>query len=80
MYILTPNMQVCIQEVSISDAVILERHTARDTQRNIIQRSNSGMPASTNVHLSVGKSIIIINLVQQSPQLHVRVKSHSLEI
>ena len=41
----------------ISDEIISEWHTARGIQRNIIQRSNSGMPARTNVRLSVGKGI-----------------------
>ena len=53
-----------IKQSSFSHAVILERHTARDIHRNIIQRSNSGMPASTNVHLSVDKSISAYWLVQ----------------
>ena len=34
-----------------------ERHKAKGIHRNIIQRSNVGMPAMTNVHLSVDKSL-----------------------
>ena len=49
-----------------SDAVILERRTVTDIHRNIIQRSNSGMSASTNVHLSVSKSISYIHFVQHN--------------
>ena len=47
------------KQSSFSDGIISERHTARGIHRNIIQRSNSGMPERTNVCLSVGKSMII---------------------
>ena len=39
-----------LYKATFSDTVISERHTARDIHSNIIQKSNSGMSESTNVH------------------------------
>ena len=46
-----------LYKVSSGHFQISERHKAKGIHRNIIQRSNAGMPAMTNVHLSVDKSI-----------------------
>ena len=47
-----------LYKATFSDTVISERHTARDIHSNIIQKSNSGMSASTNVYFVCGQKQI----------------------
>ena len=47
-----------LYKAAFSDTVISERHTARDIHGNIIQKSNSGMSESTNVHFVCGQKQI----------------------
>ena len=64
-----------LYKATFSDTVISERHTARDIHSNIIQKSNSGMSASTNVHFVCGQKQIAPGCSQylQYSRMHTRV-------
>ena len=48
----------CRHEAHFQMLINREAHSKRYTQKYKFQRTNSSIPASTNVHLSAGKCII----------------------